>query len=52
LIYVVNKIEKQIKNGVLIEKKDYVYLIPELVSLTGLKDDQRKNNEIMRNLAK
>lgn len=29
----------------------YVYLIPELVSLTGMSDEQRGNNTVMREVA-
>lgn len=32
-------------------KAQYIYLIPELVSLTGMKDEQRANFQSMRALS-
>lgn len=44
LIRVLSQVKKQInkKQNVQIEQQ-YIYLVPELVSLTGMKDEQRAN---------
>ena len=38
LIYVLARVEKRIENGKFVEKPYYIYLIPELVSLTGMSE--------------
>ena len=35
----------------MVEIPEYIYLIPELVSLTGMTDDQRSNFQTMKSLA-
>lgn len=44
LIRVLSQVKKRInkKQDVQIEQ-EYIYLVPELVSLTGMKDEQRAN---------
>lgn len=43
--------EKTIIDGKIVEKPIEVYLLPELVHLTGMSDEQRKNFNIMKMLA-
>ena len=38
LIHTIARTERTLKKGVIVEKPIYVYLIPELVSLTGMSD--------------
>ena len=39
------------KNQKISELVHYIYLVPELVSLTGMKDEQRANHYTMQALA-
>lgn len=38
LLKVVGRMRREIKNGKLVETPEYIYLIPELVSPTGMRD--------------
>ena len=38
LLKVVGRMRREIKNGKLMETPEYIYLIPELVSPTGMRD--------------
>lgn len=51
LIYALRNIEKKIENGKIVEKPIYVYLIPELVSLTGMSDEDRQSHTAMKEIA-
>jgi aubergine-like protein len=51
LIHTIRRIEKVIENGKIVEKPIYVYLIPELVSLTGMSDADRSNHNAMKEIA-
>ena len=51
LVRIYEKPTKIIKRGAIKEKPKYLYLIPELLSLTGMTDNQRKNNAAMKALA-
>ena len=52
LIKVISQVKKEIaKSQQMNVEKQYIYLVPELVSLTGMKDEQRANFESMRALA-
>ncbi len=53
LLLAIKSIKKQLDKGgkKTIEKKQYVYLVPELVSATGMTDDQRSNHTTMKALA-
>ena len=51
LIYTISRIEKKIENGKIIEKPTYIYLLPELVSLTGMSDDQKANHNAMKEIS-
>ncbi len=51
LIYTIRNYERKIENGKMVEKPIYVYLIPELVSLTGMSDEDRANHSAMKEIA-
>lgn len=53
LLYVQRNIEKILdkETGKIIEKPNYVYLIPQLVSLTGMSDEDRSNHNAMKEIA-
>lgn len=52
LLKVVTKIDKKIlENGSIERNINYGYLIPELVRLTGIPDEKKDNNRIMRDIA-
>lgn len=51
LIYALRNIDKKIENGKIVEIPNYVYLIPELVSLTGMSDEDRANRTAMQEIA-
>lgn len=51
LIHTIRRVEKVIENGKIVEKPIYVYLIPELVSLTGMSDEDRANHNAMKEIA-
>ena len=52
LIKVQSKIKRFIgKDQKINEDREYIYLVPELVSMTGMRDDQRANHESMKALA-
>jgi aubergine len=51
LIKVEIKKEKEIKNGKLVDKPKYGYLVPEFVSLTGMEDHHRTNFRLMKEVA-
>ena len=51
LLKVVGRIKKEIKHGKVVETPEYIYLIPEFVSPTGMTDDQRAQYNIMKLLA-
>ena len=38
LLKVIGRMRREIKNGKLMEEPEYIYLIPELVSPTGMRD--------------
>lgn len=47
-----SSVKKKIyKDGKLVETQDTVYLVPELVKLTGMEDDERNNFQLMKRLA-
>ena len=51
LIKVVSRIRKEIKNQVIIRTPEYIRLIPELVSIAGMTDEQRSDHKTMKTLA-
>lgn len=51
LVRIYEKPAKIIKKGAIKEKPNYIYLIPELLSLTGMTDEQRKNHNAMKAIA-
>lgn len=51
LLKVVGRMRKEIKNGKIEETPEYIYLIPEFVSPTGMTDDQRANHQTMKALS-
>lgn len=51
LIRVVGREKKEIKNGKMVITPEYIYLIPEFVSPTGMDDDQRANHGTMKAIA-
>jgi aubergine-like protein len=47
-----NKIPKKINDKtVMVEEKATIYLVPELVKLTGMEDDERNNFQLMKRMA-
>ena len=48
LVRIYEKPAKRIKRGAIKEKPNYIFLIPELLSLTGMTDEQRKNHNAMK----
>lgn len=51
LVYALRNVEKVMENGKLVPKEVFVYLIPELVSLTGMSDEDRANHNAMKEIA-
>ena len=51
LLKVVGRWVKEIKKGEIRQYPEYIYLLPELVSLTGMDDEQRKNHRNMKLVA-
>ncbi len=51
LLYALRNIDKVMKDGQLVEKPNFVYLIPELVSLRGMSDEDRANHNAMKEIA-
>ena len=51
LLKVVGHLKKEIKNGKIEVTPQYIYLIPEFVSPTGMRDDQKKDFETMKRIA-
>ena len=51
LIHTIQRYERKIEKGIMVEKPIYVYLIPELVSLTGMSDEHRANHNAMKEIA-
>ena len=51
LIRVLSRVKKEIHNNKMVETPEYINLIPELVSLTGMTDDQRADFQTMKSLA-
>ena len=51
LLKVVGRVEQILKNGKMEKNIEYIYLIPEFVSLTGLTDNQRSNRSTMAKIA-
>ena len=51
MIKVLSKVRKEIQNKKIVEIKEYVNLVPELVSLTGMTNDQRADFNTMKTLA-
>ena len=51
LLYALRNIDKVMKDGQLVEKPNFVYLAPELVSLTGMSDEDRANHNAMKEIA-
>jgi hypothetical protein len=51
LVKIYEKPVKMIKNEKIREKPTYVYLIPELLSITGLTTKQRNDKNAMKSLA-
>ena len=43
--------KKEIKNGTIQETPQYIYLIPEFVSPTGMRDEQKQNYDTMKLIA-
>jgi hypothetical protein len=51
LLYALRNIDKVMKDGKLVEKPNFVYLIPELVSLTGMSEEDKSNHNAMKEIA-
>lgn len=51
LLLTISKYDRKIENGKMVENPVYIYLIPELVSLTGMSDEDRANHNAMKEIA-
>lgn len=51
LVKVILHTDKKMEKGKLVEIHTFGYLIPELISLTGMSDEQRANHNTMKALA-
>ena len=51
LLKVVGRVEQILKNGKMERSPEYIYLIPEFVSMTGLTEKQKNNRSTMAKIA-
>lgn len=52
MVEVVLRTERTVVNDKLVEKKVLGYLVPELISLTGISQEMMKNGKVMNKIAK
>jgi len=52
LVLSISRTEKRRTPQGTVEEPEYIYLVPELLALTGMSDGQRSNHAVMKNLAK